>query len=514
MILLGGSLKNNKIRIAFRVDASSEIGTGHIVRCLTLANALKEQGAHIRFISRHMPEYFQQLITDYGYDFNRISSLPDAKKLDALAHSKWLGTSQKDDAELSKMLLNDYLWDWLVVDHYALDNQWESKLREIAKKILVIDDIADRIHDCDILLDQNLYSNMESRYVAKVPAGCQILLGPRYALLRGEFKDMRKKAHIRNDSVKNLLVFFGGMDVENYTTKTIQAIVNLKQSTLKVNVVIGAHNSHRKKIELQCIQHGFACHVQTGRMAELMLEADLSIGAGGSAVWERCCLGLPTLTICVAENQSRQLQDAALEGILYAPECKKDLVLFIQRHIHALIENTNLRASISRNGMNTVDGLGIDRVINAMNCRPIEIRPALFSDCYNLFEWRNYSSIREASRNTEIIKWEDHQAWISTVLNDPKRFLLIGELEKCPVGVVRFDVENDQAEISIYLVPDAQFEGKGRQLLQSAENWLMKNYPTILCINAHVLKNNIPSKNLFLKAGYHVESTHYVKRLH
>jgi len=512
--LLGGSLKNSKTRIAFRVDASTEIGTGHIVRCLTLANALKEQGAHIRFISYHMPEYLQQMIVEHGHEFNQIMSQSHMTILDTLSHAKWLGISQQEDAEESIRLLNDNSWDWLVVDHYALDGQWESKLRKLVKNILVIDDIADRIHDCDVLLDQNLYTDMDARYIGKVPESCKLLLGPRYALLRSEFKSMHNQAKIRIGSVKNLLIFFGGMDAGNYTLKAIQAIANLNKSRLNVNVVIGAQNPHRRQIELKCAQYGFLCNVQTTRMAELMLEADLSIGAGGSAVWERCCLGLPTFTICIAENQSRQLQDAALQGLLYAPEPRRDLVSLIQRHISALMENKILRSNISRNGINTVDGLGALRVTSAMSYESIAIRSALSTDSHSLFEWRNHSSIRSVSRNTEIINWNDHQEWITAVLNDPHKFLLVGELENCPVGVVRFDVENDQAEVSIYLVPGTQFVGKGKQLLQSAETWLFQNHPEVSCINANVLRNNKQSENLFLKAGYQIESTRYMKRLH
>ena len=172
------------MNIAFRVDASTQIGTGHFMRCLTLADALKQHGAKIRFASRHMPEYLRDMLVVKGHEFMLLDSSPSDAISDGLSHANWLGTSQHADAQDTVQALSGQTWDWLIVDHYALDARWESALRQTAKNIFVIDDIADRQHDCDVLLDQNLYADMDSRYTGKVPAHCQLLLGPRYALLR------------------------------------------------------------------------------------------------------------------------------------------------------------------------------------------------------------------------------------------------------------------------------------------------------------------------------------------
>jgi UDP-2,4-diacetamido-2,4,6-trideoxy-beta-L-altropyranose hydrolase len=502
------------MNIAFRVDASIQIGTGHFMRCLTLADALKQCGAQIRFVSRHMPEHLRDMLAVKGHEFMQLNSIPSEAISDGLSHAHWLGIGQHADAQDTIEALSDQTWDWLIVDHYALDSRWESVLRQAAKKILVIDDLADRRHDCDLLLDQNFYVDMQTRYTGKVPSHCQLLLGPRYALLRDEFRQMREQIKPRSGPVKRILVFFGGVDADNYTGRAIEVLSEIDIPDLHVDVVIGAQHPCREQIKRACTQYGFICHVQTEKMAELMAAADLAIGAGGSASWERCCLGLPTLTICVADNQRKLIADTASEGLLYAPELKDELIVVIKRHISALLENGYLRHVISRNGMQAVDGRGVLRVIENLGCSGIEIRAARHNDSQKLFEWRNHPTIRAVSRNADMINWESHQRWFASVLSAPDRLLLIGQREGSPIGVVRFDIRDDDAEVSIYLVPGIQRLGQGRDLLQSAERWFAANRPSVCKLRAHVLGGNERSQRLFLGAGYQVESTCYSKRLY
>lgn len=508
-------MKNNEQQIALRVDASSQIGTGHFMRCLTLADALRERGARTRFVSRHLPEHLRSKLADNGHGFILLENAHDTVAVDELAHAHWLGVSQTQDADDSIQALSDQHWDWIIVDHYALDSRWETRLRKSADKILAIDDIADRQHDCDVLLDQNLYADMETRYVGKVPAHCQQLLGPRYALLRDEFRRLHQQVKPRSGVVRRVLVFFGGMDIDNYTSHAIEALAQLGMPGVHVDVVIGAQHPLRQQIEKECAQRGFDCHVQTDRMAELMAIADLAIGAGGAATWERCCLGLPTLALCTADNQQKQLIDAAQQGLLYSPEIAGDPKQVIGRHALALIENGHLRHHISDKGMQTVDGRGVSRVLTSMGCfGGMVIRLATTNDSERLFHWRNHPSIREISRNTDVIEWQDHRKWLASLLVDPKRWLLIGEDAGVPIGVVRFDAEKDVAEVSIYLVPEKMSSGLGQDLLHSAEYWLVTNHPEVRRIHAHVIGTNERSLRFFSKAGYQMESADYSKRLH
>lgn len=501
------------MKIAIRVDASSQIGTGHFMRCLTLADALKVRGAQLRFISRHLPEHFQETLAANGHEMALLQDNSCEAAPGGLAHAHWLGTTQDRDAQGSIQALSGQAWDWLIVDHYALDARWESALRRSVDRLLVIDDIADRQHDCDVLLDQNLYADMGTRYMGSVPAHCELLLGPRYALLRDEFRRFRQQVRPRTGAVKRVLVFFGGVDADNYTGRAVEALGDLAIEGLQVVVVIGAQHPQREQIELACIQHQYDCHVQTTRMGELMAAADLAVGAGGSATWERCCLGLPTFAICTSDNQGSQIADAASEGLLYAPAIKGDLVHAIGRHLSTLMENDCLRRSLSRKAMQTVDGFGVFRVVEKLGYTSISIRVATGADSNRMFEWRNHPSVRAASRNPEVIKWKEHQEWFASVTTDADRLLLIGEREGVPLGVVRFDIDDDRTEVSIYLVPGIRDAGLGRGLLQSAEQWLVENRPAIREVRAHVLGANERSHRLFLGADYQVESACYSKRL-
>jgi UDP-2,4-diacetamido-2,4,6-trideoxy-beta-L-altropyranose hydrolase len=360
-------LKNVK-KIAFRTDAGAQVGAGHFMRCLTLADELKKQGVQISFISRNLPAHLSVMLTEKGMEYLPLSIDEAVEALDDLTHASWLGTSQFQDAQATVKVLANHLWDWIVVDHYALNKRWESAVRGSCKKLMVLDDLADRKHDCDVLLDQNYYADMQTRYVSKVPTHCQLLLGPRYALLREEFRTLRDKVKVRTGDVKKILVFFGGVDSGNYTSMAIQALAELN-SKQQVDVVIGVQHPNREQIQQACINHGFICHVQTRRMAELMAEADLAIGAGGSASWERCCLGLPGLLVAVAGNQVEIAKALDSIGACYYLEEEDRLNSGSLKHsINELLVAPEQVLSISQQAFSLVDGLGVKRVYEALSC--------------------------------------------------------------------------------------------------------------------------------------------------
>lgn len=287
-------MENNKL-VVFRVDASVKIGSGHVMRCLTLAGQLKETGSEVIFICSDLPGNLASLIVKDGY---RVFLIPYLK---VSKDEKW-----KRDLENTVNLLtalNNPI-DLLVVDHYGLDYRWEAPLRKFVKEIMVIDDLANRQHDCNILLDQNLYQNMNKRYEGLVPLNCKKMLGPKHALLRPEFYEARRKLRPRDGIVKRILVFFGGSDPTNETVKALRAIQMLNRPDIAVDVVVGMSNPFKAEIQQICAtmpKTSYYC--QVNNMAELMTVADLAIGAGGTATWERCFLGLPSIVVAVAENQ-------------------------------------------------------------------------------------------------------------------------------------------------------------------------------------------------------------------
>ncbi len=498
------------MNIAFRVDASSRIGTGHFMRCLTLADALKERGDSSRFLSRNLPEHLRGLLDSRGHALLPLG--PGDGVVDGgLAHSEWLGTSQQADAEACLEALHDLPCDWLVVDHYALDERWETPLRQRAKNIFVIDDLADRNHDCDLLLDQNLHSESPARYEGRTPKGCRMLMGPRHALLRREFGSQREAVSAREGTVQRLLVFFGGIDERNFTGKTLEAISLIARQDLKVDVVIGAIHPFRDEIQSACSSLGLCCHVETSRIAELMAAADLSIGAGGTAVWERMSLGVPTFAIPTADNQIRQLQDLAILGLVYSPQIENPGPDSIRAHLLGLLENPALIQAISRAALRTVDGGGVERVLGCLEGREISVREAKAGDSKDIFSWRNDLRVRMASTNQAPILWQDHEAWFARTLISPDNILLLGCRGDNPLGVVRFDVSSGAAEVSIYRVPGGVGRNLGRALLSQAEAWLLDHRKDVTSFEATVRQGNQASISMFLDAGYVMSQTRFAK---
>ena len=498
------------MRVAIRVDASPAIGTGHLARSLTLAQALIESGASVTLICRHLPGALAALVTP-GCALVRLPARPTESDGD-LAHRDWLGTRQLLDAEDTAAALAGGQWDWVIVDHYALDARWERAIG--AGPICVIDDLADRNHDANLLVDQNLRSNGAEAYRSRVPPGCRVLAGPRYALLRDEFGRGHDRAAPRTGEVARLLVGYGGIDADNHTARAIDALAAGPRFAGGVDVVIGAAHVDRDGIAARCAQLGFRCHVQTAALAELMAAADLAIGAGGITLWERCCLGLPALVTTVGLNQSDQVREAAVAGLVSAPvglaaggpEALLD-------HLRTLLHNPYWRESLSRRGLDAVDGRGAGRVVRAMGAADVHVRRAHTDDAAALFAWRNDPSVRSVSRSREPLDPAQHDAWLARVLADPQRILLIGERDGHPVGVVRFDVEGTEAEVSIFLTPGTHRPGTGSALLSSAERHLASARPEVTHCRAQVLGDNRRSHGLFAGGGYAPASAWYQKTI-
>jgi UDP-2,4-diacetamido-2,4,6-trideoxy-beta-L-altropyranose hydrolase len=488
-------------RIAFRTDANSQIGTGHFMRCLTLADELKQRGSEICFISRALPKHFKKMLHDKKIELCELSDEPCAAVRDDLPHSHWLRTSQYKDASESINFLSSSVVDWLIVDHYAIDHRWEKKLRSVVKNILVIDDLADRNHECDILLDQNFYLNLDQRYNDKVPINCLKLLGPAYSLVRSEFRENRKFFKSKTEAIKNVLVFFGGIDANNYTTQVVKAFIELNWD-IHLNIVVGHDHAHIEEIQKLCTEFGFSLHIQTTNMAQLMLEADLAIGAGGSSVWERFCMGLPTLCICAANNQKQQIADLQEAGLVIAPEKNQDIRKSIYQTMLAQKSDPSSRKFISEKVFDLVDGYGAIKVSNILFSADMKIRLANESDSRSLHAWRNHPVIRSASVSQKEIDWAEHQKWFSEKCGQIDYPILIGEVQQTPVGVVRFDIHDGTAEVSIYLVPEPSYRGLGRKLLSAAENWLVINRPKVSKLIAYVLQGNGASIRLFQSMGY------------
>jgi UDP-2,4-diacetamido-2,4,6-trideoxy-beta-L-altropyranose hydrolase len=298
------------LTIVFRVDASLSIGTGHVMRCLTLADALAADGAECHFLCREHPGHLIEAIRARGYPVHALPAIAPAaqeEETPPLAHADWLGASWQDDARQSREALDGLAPDWLVVDHYALDKRWELRVLPQGCRLLVIDDLADREHGADLLLDQNL-GRQAYDYAGLVPEHCTRLIGPRYALLRPEFARLRDASLARRASpkLKQLLITMGGVDKDNATGQVLEALTSCAlPDDCRISVVMGGNAPWLGQVKAQAASMPWPTEVvvNVSDMAERMTQADLAIGAAGSTSWERCCLGLPTLMVVLAENQ-------------------------------------------------------------------------------------------------------------------------------------------------------------------------------------------------------------------
>jgi UDP-2,4-diacetamido-2,4,6-trideoxy-beta-L-altropyranose hydrolase len=352
------------MKVAFRADASHHIGAGHVMRCLSLAQGLKILGVESIFICKYLPGNLISYIEDRKFNVLKLPKphAPDSSEKQLAVH--WV-----QDAEQTCELIKGKSIDWLVVDHYEIDAVWENTLQPYIKKLMVIDDLANREHACDLLLDQNL-NRLSAHYNLLVEPSTKKLMGCEFALLRPEFAELRPKALIERKEarIKRILVTMGGMDENNITEDVLTA---LNRSTLpadfQINVVLGANSSWIAQIMemAQGMKVTTNVLVDVKDMAGLMLESDLAIGGAGSTSWERCCLGLPSLVMILAENQRYGAE--ALEAVGAAVVIKElsELEFFF---------NSSLKTHDSFNGLQTMskrafevtDGLGVMRVANEM----------------------------------------------------------------------------------------------------------------------------------------------------
>lgn len=294
------------MKVVFRVDSSHFIGFGHLIRCLTLANVLRQRGVDCSFVCRDLAGNIASKISDSGFKLFLLA-LTNATVTSTgseLKYDSWLGCSWQRDADKTNEILRAIQPEWLIVDHYSIDVKWEKALAKNYKNLMVIDDMANRDHCCDILLDQNLFLDMKRRYEKRVSSQCLQLLGPKYALLQAEYSQLRERAKVRNSSAKNLLIFFGGSDQSNLTELAFLAAHSFEREFSSINVVMPSASPfyHQVKKLIKPLKKT-NLHCDLPSLAPLMLEADIGIGAGGATNWERFCLGLPSLVITLAENQ-------------------------------------------------------------------------------------------------------------------------------------------------------------------------------------------------------------------
>jgi UDP-2,4-diacetamido-2,4,6-trideoxy-beta-L-altropyranose hydrolase len=481
------------------------------MRCLTLAEELWDAGVEVIFISRAHQGNLNELIRGKGF---YCHALPEASPIqsneqyvqDARSeYASWLGVSQQQDARETIEAIGATRAAWLIVDHYGLGEEWERLLRPHVAKIMVIDDLADRRHDCDLLLDQNFFIEGEKPYDELVPPACTKLLGPKYALLRKEFREARTNLRERTGEVKRVLVFLGGADPGNVTGLAIEALSDSELLHLQVDVVIGVQNPHRENIEkLVYSRPQTTLHIQAANMAELMCEADLAIGAGGSTTWERLYLGLPSIVIPIANNQIIPTKDLYDFGIIMSlgKGCKLSVSSINEMLIKAL-DNPQDLIEMSKKGIKMIS-YGALKDLTALlagqlNGDKITYRKATPADCRLYWYWANDPEVRNNAFNTNPISWEEHQVWFYEKLANKEVTLLVFENTFGPLGQVRLDQIKSEYYIDYSIAVQFRGQGWGEKIVRDA----LKNKKELIGnIYAKVKNTNKISVKTLKKAGF------------
>ena len=360
----GDFIKMNNI--VFRVDSSYQIGIGHVMRCITLAKAIKKKiEAKVYFFSRGTKGNINSIISSAGFDVIEMEPaqiISDGR----LKHSEWLGKTPEADAEEFLILLERLAipqLDLLIIDHYGIDYLWQDVICNKVTKTLVIDDLGDRIHQCEFLIDQT-YNCKEEKYRSLVPQKCQLFLGTEYALLRDEFQsDYQEIVEKRSTSVKkNVLVMFGGADPTNHTQLSLEKI-NLREDISNINVILGSSAKHLNSVYEFCEKKdNINLHVSPSNIAQLMREADIAVGAAGTTSWERCASGLPSVVVIQADNQRQIAKELEAQGVITCLE-GKDIDRSLNQHLDKWLSPNGLNNTIRNKCLQICDAMGSERVV-------------------------------------------------------------------------------------------------------------------------------------------------------
>jgi UDP-2,4-diacetamido-2,4,6-trideoxy-beta-L-altropyranose hydrolase len=485
------------MNLLFRTDASVAIGTGHAMRCLALAQAWQDAGAQAVFALAESTASIDERLRSETFEVLPVSCVD--------------GT--REDANQTIALAQAQRAEWIVVDGYQFDAEYQRALNDAGLKILFLDDYGHATHySADLVLNQNVCAN-EALYADR-ESYTQLLLGPRYCLLRREFAVWHDWKREVSPACHRLLIMMGGSDPENLTARVITAIERAKHEgpdALDVTVVVGGSNPHSSGLQSLAArsQQKISVRRDVSNMGELMAAADIAVSAAGSTCWELCLLALPALLIDVAPNQTALAEDLDRKRCAVHIGNQTVSAQEIAHQLERLLGSHQLRRSLSERSRELVDGNGSSRVVSVMrgtdSCGKLglRLRRALPDDIRLLWEWANDPETRAASFSSGPISWETHSGWFGKKMADDKSLILIAENEKAtPWGQIRFDVRADgDWEVDVSIAPTMRGRGLASWLVKHGVQALL-NHRHPLRVHALVRRANVASAKAFERAGF------------
>jgi UDP-2,4-diacetamido-2,4,6-trideoxy-beta-L-altropyranose hydrolase len=496
------------MRVVFRADASVDIGNGHVMRCLTLAIELREQGSTCLFICRQHEGNLIEKIRKFGFDVEVLQIAISKNEMNMNCDIR-IGTDWTTDAQQTLEVIGSDV-DWVVVDHYAIDKNWESFIRRRKCKLLVIDDLANRPHEADLLVDQNM-GRKDFDYQSLVNENCQILTGPQYAIIRSEFVAHRELSLQRQrNELRHILVSMGGVDKDNVTGEVLDQLKTCAvPPSLTITVVLGPHAPHITYVRQMASRMPWPTKVlvDVDDMAGLMAQSDLAIGAAGGSALERCCVGLPSIIIPVADNQIAGARALAMQGGAILASLDPLGAPKLSDAVAGLFGRQELCAS-SLGSSSTTDGGGAKRIVRLMQEKSSpRLRPMRETDLDQVLLWRNTPEIRHYMINSEPISNKSHIEWFRSSCINPDRELLIAELNGHPFGFVQFSGLQDMlnTEWGFYVAPNAR-KGSGTLLGKLALEYAFRKL-RIPRLIGHVLAMNQVSIGFHEKFGFRYQGS-------
>jgi UDP-2,4-diacetamido-2,4,6-trideoxy-beta-L-altropyranose hydrolase len=485
-----------------RADATFKIGTGHIMRCLGLAQAWQDKGGKVVFISHCEIEALCKRITAEGFDFISIAkSYPDPFDIDFIISTINKVQNQKSMFET-----------WLVVDGYHFDSDYQKSIKAAGYRLLWIDDYghADYYYS-DFVLNQNISAD-QSRYTNREPY-THLLLGTPYFLLRREFR-LRKGWQREVPTIaRKVLVTLGGADPDNVTMKAIQALKQVDIPGLESRIVIGPANRHMKLLKKE-IGDDSRLHLLTyvPDMSDLMAWADVAISAGGTTCYELAFMGLPCIILVLSANQSESAEGLGCAGIsLNLGWFHKVSVPDITEGLNILLYDGERRRRMSQLGGQLVNEEGSNRVLNAMGRPGLKLRRIQEGDIDLLLKWANDPDVRQSAFQSNSIVWEEHRQWFSSKYRDPRCYQFIGlDDQSVPIGQLRFDISGEEATIDVSVDKDRRRMGYGSLLISLGIKELILLVP-VRVIHAYIKPENHASIKTFRKANFADQGLEVVK---